>query len=104
MLQKLYLYEGYLAPGMHTCIIKRPASGVRCLQTVSKSGGDEPWDSLLLCLSPVAHLFFPVASEGCPLMSEEIVPPHMVGERTEGVMPLEPQLKVKAEKSRYWGL
>lgn len=27
VLQKLYLYEDYLAPGMHTCIIKQPASG-----------------------------------------------------------------------------
>lgn len=74
MLHKLYLYEVYLAPGMHMRIIKEPAPGVWCLQAVSKSGGDEPWDSPLLCLQWC--IFFSLwIIEGCPLMSEEIVLP-----------------------------
>lgn len=74
MLQKLYLYEDYLAPGMHMCIKKEPASGIWCLQTISKSGGNEPWDSPLLCLQQCSFSSLWI-TEGCPLMLEGMVPP-----------------------------
>lgn len=64
MLQKLYFCEGYLAPGVHTCIIKEPALGVWCLQTVSKSG---QWTlGFPSSVSPVVHHSFPVDNQGMP--------------------------------------